>query len=410
MVIKSYSKKTSLNEMDLTCDSCHSNEIVETEQGYVCPHCGLVLKIPRMEYDKPYIQKRIQHEVSFGNTYIGHQKERIRDIHSTKLERLQKIQNIKSNGDYVNQSAKIEISRLLTGLSLSRSFKDPIFKMFKEIRKKLQKGTKYRNPEKLLPTLLYFHFKKEGIVINEPELLEISKVEKKDYNYCKLKISRLIPEYYERNRKQFIMNKVLGLSEQYNLGMEFYYDAKRVLINLWEGIKCTTDNVIAGLISSVAVLCNYRNKITISSICSALNIQMSTIQSQVKRKLFERFNVPGFESLVKSADLVKTIVYKLGIFESIESTKSEANEEKEQKDVSIVIEIDVDVKFEAALREKQFIFAIESANYNPICILMKIRSNHQKKEIKKKQSKYQKQIRFQKIVYHYPTGPPTTRS
>jgi len=40
---------------------------------------------------------------------------------------------------------------------------------------------------------------------------------------------------------------------------------------------------------------------------------MSTIQSQVKKKIFDRFRVPGFLSLVKSADLLKKVVQKMGI-------------------------------------------------------------------------------------------------
>ncbi len=413
MAIKNNPENPSVSDMDLTCDLCKSKEILETNQGYVCSECGLVLQTPRMQYHRPFMQKKIQHEVSNGSTSIGYQKERLRDKHSSQLKRLQKIQQTKSNEDYINQFASIEISRLLTGLSLPRSFKDPIFKVFKEIRKQLQKGTKYRNPDKLLPTLIYFYCKKESMAINEQKLLDIAKVEKKEYNYCKLKISRLIPEYYERDRKDLIMNKVLGISEQYNLGMDFYYDAKKVLINLWEGVKCTTDDVIAGLISSVAVLCNYRNKITISSICSALNIQMSSIQSQVKRKLIKRFNVPGFESLVKSADLVKTIIYKVGILknqkteEDIKTINSDKVSNKRENE-SKIIEVKVKAYAQNPSNQsgEQYIFAINNNNLNPLYLMLKINKFKKKRKVIKNRSEFQKQLKFHSIVFHYPTGPP----
>jgi len=417
MAIKNNPDNPSLSDMDLTCELCNSKEILETDQGYVCSKCGLVLEAPRMKYHRPFIKEKIQHEVSTGNTSIGYQKERLRDKYSSKLERLQKIQQTRSNEDYIYHSANIEISRLLTGLSLPRSFKEPVFKVFKEIRKKLQKGTKYRNSEKLLPTLIYFYCKKESIAINEQKLLDIAKVEKKEYNYCKLKISRLIPEYYERNRKDLIMTKVLGISEQYNLGMDFYYDSKKVLINLWEGIKCTTDDVIAGLISSISVLCNYRNRITISSICSALNIQMSTIQSQVKRKIIKRFNVPEFESLVKSADLVKTIIYKLGILKS-QKTKEDISidnsenltDKRENKSKVIEVKIKINNQNNSNQLREQYIFAMNNNYLNPIYLMLKINEFKEKKKIDKKRSKYQKELKFHSIIFHYPTGPPVIYS
>ena len=42
---------------------------------------------------------------------------------------------------------------------------------------------------------------------------------------------------------------------------------------------------------------------------------MSTVQTQVKRRVIERFKVPGFRSLVKSAGLLKKVMVKLGVFE-----------------------------------------------------------------------------------------------
>lgn len=52
---------------------------------------------------------------------------------------------------------------------------------------------------------------------------------------------------------------------------------------------------------------------------------MSTIQKQVEKKVFERFRGGGFRSLVKSAELLKKIMTKLGVFEN--------KEELEQKEL-----------------------------------------------------------------------------
>ena len=79
--------------------------------------------------------------------------------------------------------------------------------------------------------------------------------------------------------------------EHYNLGMTFYLESKIILSKLWDGIKNTKDDVIAGLITSIVALCHYRDKITVNSICSFLNIRMSTIQSQVKERIFNHYYI-----------------------------------------------------------------------------------------------------------------------
>jgi transcription initiation factor TFIIIB Brf1 subunit/transcription initiation factor TFIIB len=431
MAIKNYPKNTTGDTMNLTCDLCNSHEIIKTDQGFVCSECGLVLEQQRMEYHRPYEQQRVQHSVSQGGTTIGYTRERFRNKNSRKLDRLQKIQYTQPNRNYVNYSAKIEISRLLTGLDLPHSFKEPIFKVFKVIRAKLQKGTKYRNPDKLVPTLIYFYCKKEKVTVDERELLEISKVNKKDYSYCKLKISGLIPKYYERNRKKLILNKVLGIIEEYGLEMDFYRDVKTILMKLWEGIKLTTDDVIAGLVSSIAILCHYRETITVSAICKTLNIEMSTIQSQVKRKIIQRFNVPGFQSLVSSADLLKTVMYKLGVFNSLEGSKqSEKVEnfdkkksskgdtgkistgEKEQSIQSQprIIEMEIvkpeENKIKPRESDKKYLFAIAGPTSEPIFVIIKYIHTHINQKLENYNSKHDKRLICNKIQYYYPKGPP----
>ncbi|TXT65416.1 MAG: hypothetical protein BAJALOKI1v1_430007 [Promethearchaeota archaeon] len=410
-----------IDKLDFICDLCQSTEVIECSEGYVCTNCGLVLELPRMEYHRPYENDRIQHAVPLGTTRIGSEKERFQHQHSLKLRRLQKIQQT-GKTNYNKLLAEVELSRLLTGLSLSCSLKVPLLRLFKDIRKKLSKGTKYRNPEKLLPTVLYFYCKQENIAVDEAKLLEIAKIEKKDYNYCKLTISSLMPHYYERNRKDLILTRILGLTEGKKLGMAFYYDAKRILLQLWEGIKCTTDDVIAGLVSSIAVLCHFQEKVTVSSICKALNIRMSTIQSQVKRKLVDRFKIEGFESLVKSAGLIKSIMYKLGIFKRKNKEKKEPPKgtgiNPAQKAISdeskqILIKVSIKDTQNNGLKLKSneiYTFKLTNSGHLPILVYVNIERNANGIENKKAPSKEPKRFKIHSIIYYYPTGPPVSSS
>ena len=90
-------------------------------------------------------------------------------------------------------------------------------------------------------------------------------------------------------------------------------------------MKNTKDDVIAGLISSIYVLCSIslQEKVNISGICTKLGIKMSTIQFQVKNRIFKRLKVDGFVSLKKSADLLRKILMKMGVLERINKTLEE---------------------------------------------------------------------------------------
>jgi len=105
------------------------------------------------------------------------------------------------------------------------------------------------------------------------------------------------------------------------------------LYRFWEGIKNTTDNVIAGLCASIIALCEYKEEVRISSICELLNIRMSTIQLQVKKKIFERFELPGFSTLVRSTELLKKFLVKIGL---IEDEKLEIESVSEGEDNGII--------------------------------------------------------------------------
>ncbi|TKJ21761.1 MAG: hypothetical protein CEE43_08715 [Promethearchaeota archaeon Loki_b32] len=148
---------------------------------------------------------------------------------------------------------------------------------FKKIRAKFRQGSKYKNIEKLVSITIYFCLKLRNVSINPYELIEISKISKKEFNDFILQLQKFLPEYGERNRQEYISQRILEISEHFDLGMPFYFLSKKILYRLWQGIKNTTDNVVAGLISSISILCSYKEKVSVSSICNRLGIRMSTV-------------------------------------------------------------------------------------------------------------------------------------
>ena len=323
---KIYRPGFEINTSILECDLCQSKNIHEDSTGYICTECGCVLEIQKFEYHRPYDEDIMQYAV-LSKTQIGSKHERRHFSNSVQLEKLNKIHSINSNEENLKISAKVEIRRILSALQLSRSLERIIFQKFQAIRSQISPRTKYRSPEKLIPIVIYYYHKLNSIPINEFNLLEIAKISKKDFNDFKLQINEFIPHYAERNRKEYITQQIGKLVEHFDLGMEFYFQAKRVLYKLWETIKNTKDSVIAGVVASILVLCNDEIEVKISYICERLGIQMSTIQSQVEKHIFKRLKVSGFKSLIRSSDLLKETIEQLGLVESNSDSKIQEKSE-----------------------------------------------------------------------------------
>ena len=384
----------------LTCDVCDSSDIGETIEGYSCRNCGIVLEIQKFEYNRPYKENQIQHAV-LGITQIGSMRERLQYQNSVRLEKLNKLHSILNNKGAVFNKARIEISRILNYLNLPESPKQAIFNKFKNLYGALKPGTKYRSPEKLVPLTIYFYFKFQNISIKETELLEISKISKKEFNAFKLQIVEFFPQYKTRNRKEYILQRILEISEHYHLGMKFFYQSKKILYKLWASINNTKDDVIAGLVCSISALCSYREEVTVNAICMRLGVKMSTIQTQVKKRIFERFRISGFVSLVKSSDILKTIMSKLGLVDDCVEEDSHIIEVKLGGAAQV---------FNSSENFELYLFAVKDNFGLPITVSLQL-FDHMKNDspTKRGDSRIQgvaKDIGMEVAMFHTGKGPP----
>ncbi len=135
---------------------------------------------------------------------------------------------------------------------------------------------------------------------------------------------------------------------------------------LWEQIKNTKDDVIAGLATSISALCSYNEVVNVSSICNRLRIQMSTIQFQVKRRIFEQLNIEGFVSLVRSSDLLKEVMRNLGLLEAKEKVKGTQNH-----NVQIVLG-NANQVFNHHNSTDYYFFAVRDVQNNPVLMMLKV--------------------------------------
>ncbi|KKL17307.1 hypothetical protein LCGC14_2486860, partial [marine sediment metagenome] len=244
-----------------------------------------------------------------------------------KLNRLNRHNLTRNNEKTVLDKARIEISRIFTNLGLNDYdvIKEMVFQKFKFTRGRFRSGSKYRNVRKLVAVVTYLCLKLRNVSINPSELIGVSGIIRKEFNDFMLQIRQYLPEYTNRNRQTYIIQKISEITNHFSLGGVFSMFSKKILFRLWDSIKCTSDNVVAGLVTSIAALCSVECHVSVSAICNQLGIRMSTVQSNVKRKIFDRCKKQGFVSLVKSAGLLNEIIVKLGLKEqSAETGQQEA--------------------------------------------------------------------------------------
>ena len=96
---------------------------------------------------------------------------------------------------------------------------------------------------------------------------------------------------------------------------------------------------------------------------------MSTVQAQVKKKIFEKFQVAGFVSLIKSSDVLVRVMKKLGLLEDIGFEYEEGDGDSEG--IELVLGGVEDV-FNSHDNLEYYYFAFSGEYRNPTIIGFKI--------------------------------------
>jgi hypothetical protein len=144
---------------------------------------------------------------------------------------------------------------------------------------------------------------------------------KNDFNAFIMQILAVERSLRNRNKILYVKKLLFGVMEHFNLDMEFYHICMSIMKKFWELIKNTSDHVIAGIISSITILCRFKDILPITSLCEFLGICMSTIQVQVKQNIFKVLKVEGFTSLVKSSELIHNIMEEVEAIPKLKQNK-----------------------------------------------------------------------------------------
>jgi len=248
-------------------------------------------------------------------------------------------------------------------------------------------------------------------------LLEVTSISKKDFNAFKFSILRIWPEYKERNRKEYIIQRILEVTEHFNLGMAFFYQSKKILNRFYDNIKNTKDDVIISLVTSITLLCSQKCDVSISALCNRLDVKMSTIHRQVEKRVMQRFKVSGFKSLVKSAKLLKEVMKKLGVLDpSFIDASKESETTTGTDDMVLVVLGNAKHVFNSLNESKDYYLFMRglngllvtsiingknNANHNNIFYADKGNKSHKSEKVDNKDK-----VKLELWKYYNPKGPP----
>jgi hypothetical protein len=163
---------------------------------------------------------------------------------------------------------------------------------------------------------------------------------------------------------------------------------------------------------------------------------MSTIQSQVKRKIIERFRISGFTSLVASADILRDVMDKLGLIkvaaedlayeEEVLEEVLEGRKKEEVKTFQTHIEIKEGTKteeleIESKIADDMVIISADEwmPNRPRYAIIIRdevrktpifIRFSPPENERNDQKPPKKEHIEFEILRFHFPKGPPIPTS
>ena len=157
--------------------------------------------------------------------------------------------------------------------------------------------------DRLIPVFVYSFFRAKGFNVTFSLLKRLSGLTRHDCFHMLKKIYGTFPEYVTRDRKHVVLNKIREVESSFQLNSQFFENATKILQELWESLNNTTDGVIAGTVSALALIALNSNSPTLSHICQKIGIQQSTIIYQIK-KLVKRLGVSGFTTLGRSKELL----------------------------------------------------------------------------------------------------------
>ena len=241
------------------CSECGSDEIILKDPYMTCSRCGITLD---SEILSPQIGDFSHHaplDREHAPTLIGSHKEQKSSLDPSTTDRLNILQNYKSNDKKRIKEARERILKILNNMQIpNRTLKIEILNKYIEIYDTHPNSSNLRSAEKIIPLLIYYYCKVHNIIINEANLRDKSGISRKIFNGLKKKVHPLLPEYqmYRLTGKKDYISRLLFKFINYffendpNIHAEFKNISNKLLHKLWNQIQNKSEENIAGIIAT----------------------------------------------------------------------------------------------------------------------------------------------------------------
>lgn len=213
----------------------------------------------------------------------------------------------------VIDSFELILNKLMFTLDLTKyiNLYNECIQIFLQIWKRMRKGTKFRSPKRLGPVIIYMILKAKGFDIKISYFIEKININKKKFTEILKQAVIFYPTYFKRDRKTVIIKKINETREIFGFDRDFTNKYQEIFKKFWPIIKNTKDDVIAGVIFILTMIALGINSIPFVHVCNKIGIKMSTVNYQVKNKIFKSLHLPGFKSLKKSSNVIKDLIDKI---------------------------------------------------------------------------------------------------
>lgn len=156
----------------------------------------------------------------------------------------------------------------------------------------------------LMPVFVYSFLRDRGIDITFTHLKKYSGLTRHQSFQMFKKISEEFPKHTTRERKPKIIEYVTTVKNHFLLSSQFLENAAKILEKFWGLLSDTTDKVIAGTISALALISLRRDSPYMLHLCVVLGIAQSSVIYNIK-KLAKNLGILGFTTVGRSKDLIR---------------------------------------------------------------------------------------------------------
>jgi len=229
-------------------------------------------------------------------------------ILNAKLERY--LKKYKEN-ELFNVFEEIYDDIILTlDFPADKNLKHACFTLFLEIWNKLKRGTKLRGPQNLSQIIIFMFFNMKGRNLTIKNITDTINISDKDMRQGLKEIIKIYPEYFKKDKKLLALNRIEQTQARFNLPIEFITNSKAIMEKFWPYISNTTENVIAGTVCVLTTIAMDIKGYHYSQICKSIGIAPSAVIYQIRNKIFQTLHILGFQSVVKSREMIKDLVMK----------------------------------------------------------------------------------------------------